>query len=260
MLKYALRYLWFYLRAGNAHTIHSPFVYQLYTQIIDTDSYFYDFDPIEQIRQQLLQDPTPLHLQDFGAGSKKINDTTRSIATIARHSACTPKKARLLFRLVHHFKPSTILELGTSLGISTLYIAKASEATTRIFTLEGSEALAKQAKENFKKIDVESIESIIGNIDTTLHTTLKNIEQLDFVFIDANHRKEPTLNYFHTLLQKAHHDTVFVFDDIHWSDEMIQAWQQIQQHDKVTVSIDLFWFGLVFFRKEQPKQHFKLRF
>jgi predicted O-methyltransferase YrrM len=165
----------------------------------------------------------------------------------------------LLYRLIQQFNPQTIFDLGTSLGITTIYQAKACEKG-RVFTFEGCPTTAQIAKENFKALKCNNIEVIVGNLDETLSKKISEIDQLDFVFFDANHRYEPTVQYFEQCLAKITEDSVFVFDDIHWSEEMHAAWNYILNHPSVMISIDLFYVGLVFFRKNQPKQHFVLRF
>ncbi|WP_291720133.1 O-methyltransferase [Bernardetia sp.] len=263
MLSYILKYIYFYLKAGNQHNVHSPFVYQLYTLIIQGSEEYYAFEELEKLRQELSSDRTKLEITDYGAGSKvkSKGKNSRTVSEIAHRSAISKKKAELLFRLVEYFKPKAILELGTSLGLSTLFIALASDnSTSQIITFEGCPQIAEKANENFEELEQDHIEIIVGNIDKTLPQTLSSLGVLDFVFLDANHRYQPTINYFHQILEKSHNETVIVLDDIHWSREMEQAWKEIIEHPKVTVSIDLFQLGLVFLRKEQAKQHFKLRF
>ena len=116
------------------------------------------------------------------------------------------------------------------------------------------------ARRNFEQLSISNVDVVVGNIDETLIAQIADLATIDFVFFDANHRYEPTVRYFETCLKKKHNDTVFVFDDIHWSNEMEQAWAYIGRHPSVRVTIDLFWVGLVFFRHEQLKQDFVLRF
>ncbi|MFZ9719521.1 MAG: class I SAM-dependent methyltransferase, partial [Chitinophagaceae bacterium] len=90
---------------------------------------------------------------------------------------------------------------------------------------------------------------------------LKKMGKLDFVFIDGNHAYAPTLRYFNAMLPFVHSGTVMILDDIHWSAEMEKAWQAISNHSAVTLSIDLFFVGILFFREEQlHKQHFRIHF
>ena len=163
--------------------------------------------------------------------------------------------SKILFEIVNYFPIQNSIEIGTSLGISTLYIAHAKK-NTPVYTLEGCPETAKIAQENFKNHQLNNIQLIQGNFNATLQPLVNSLTQVDFVFFDGNHQKQPTINYFEICLQKAHEKSVFVFDDIHWSEEMEQAWAYIKNHPKITVTIDLFWIGIVFFRTEQVKEHF----
>jgi predicted O-methyltransferase YrrM len=254
------RYLKFYWKAYNAHGLHSPFVYQLYTEVIAADKFYHAFQEIDFIRRQLLKDTQTLEVEDLGAGSKVFKSKKRKVKDIAKYSVSKAKIGQLLFKLVDRFAPDTIFELGTSLGISTLYLALAAKKNAKIYTFEGCQEIAKVAKTNFENTQIP-IEICIGNLDKTLPEKLKSIEKLDFVFFDANHQYEATMSYFTNCLPKIHNETVFVFDDIHWSEEMHKAWKEICQNPKVRLSLDLFYIGIVFFREEQhEKEHFLLRF
>ena len=256
MIKY---YFQFLFASKNEHSLHSPFVFELYTKIIQAKTQLPVFLSIENLRKKLFKNRSIINITDFGAGSRIYKTNQREIRQIAKSAEKNPKFGKLLFRLIQHFKPSTIFDLGTSLGITTIYESKAYEYS-KISTFEGCPATAKLAQENFQELDCKNIEIIVGNIDETLTQKLSQIEQLDFVFFDANHRYEPTVKYFELCLKKATEKSVFVFDDIHWSAEMHEAWQVIKNHPTVMISIDLFYVGLVFFRKNQPKQDFILRF
>ncbi|MEN7548539.1 class I SAM-dependent methyltransferase [Rapidithrix thailandica] len=247
------------LQAQDAHGVHSPFVFALYTQAIACKKQYYHFERIGRIRKKLLKSREQIDVTDFGAGSKKMNSNQRKVAEIAKYSVSSTKVSELLFRLVDYFNPKSILELGTCLGVNTLYMNLASHKA-EVITFEGCNEIAKVAQGNFRQFKNKPIKIVTGNLDDTLAPKVKEVPKLDFVFFDANHRKEPTLNYFRTCLSKAHEASVFIFDDIHWSDEMEEAWQEIQNHPDVTLTVDLFQVGLVFFRKKQPKQHFTLKF
>ena len=220
---------------------------------------YYSYKNIENIRKELLLSKQTVNCIDLGAGSRILNNASRSISEIANVSAKPSKYAQLLFRLVNRFQPGTILEFGTSLGISAAYMASANSGS-KLITIEGCEEIAAVAKGNFKKLKLENIRQVIGGFDEVLPDVLKKIEQLDLVFFDGNHRKIPTLNYFQQCLEKAVESSVFIFDDIYWSEEMKAAWQEIKNNERVTVTVDLFHFGIVFFRKEQVKEHFIIRF
>jgi predicted O-methyltransferase YrrM len=256
MIKY---YLQFLFASKNEHSLHSPFVFELYTKIIQSKTNFPVFESIENLRKKLLKNRSIIEITDFGAGSRIYKTNQREIRQIAKSAEKNPKFGKLLFRLIQYFKPSIIFDLGTSLGITTIYESKAYN-NSQVSTFEGCPATAEIAKENFKELNCKNIEIIVGNIDETLPNELAKINKLDFAFFDANHRYEPTIRYFELCLEKANEGSIFVFDDIHWSDEMHEAWQVIRNHKEVMISIDLFYVGLVFFRKNQPKQDFVLRF
>lgn len=254
------RYFQYLLASKNKHAIHSPFVFELYTRIIKATKFKSEhFRLIESLRKRLLKNTSVIEITDFGAGSKIYNSNLREIRQIAKSAEKPSKFGKLLFRLIQHFEPKTIFDLGTSFGLTTLYEAKARE-NAKVITFEGCPTTAKIAQDNFKALDAKNIEIVVGNLDETLQTEIQKIEQLDFAFFDANHRYEPTVKYFEICLQKATESSLFVFDDIHWSEEMQDAWHYIKAHPQVMITIDLFFVGLVFFRKNQPKQDFILRF
>jgi len=254
-----LAYLRFWLRSGNAHGLHSPFVFGLYTCAVRHTGTFRAYAPVEARRQQLLSSEASISVTDFGAGSHTGAGRQRRVADIARTAAKPPHLAQLLFRLVNYFRPATILELGTSLGLTTAYLA-AADSCSRVLTFEGCPNVAAVARETFAALQLRNIQLIEGNIDDTLAPALSTLgAPLDFAFFDGNHRYEPTLRYFEQCLTHRTDNSVFVFDDIHWSEDMERAWEAIKVHPDVMLTVDLFYIGLVFFRKNQPKQHFWLR-
>ena len=159
-----------------------------------------------------------------------------------------------------YYQSKTLIELGTSLGITTSYLAL-SGANSTVYTLEGSRNIAAIAIDNFDKNHLKNIQLIQGNFEKTIPPLVAKIESVDLLFVDGNHRKQPTIEYFKTFLKKSNNQSIFIFDDIHWSKEMEEAWEVIKQHDSVTLSIDLFFIGLVFFSHDfKVKQHFTIRF
>lgn len=258
----AFKYLRYYLTAQNSkgHGIHSPFVYRFVREVLNNRAPIEAAAQIEALRKELLHDKRQLTVDDFGAGSVSGMRKQRSISQIAANSLKPPKYARLLYRMVQYFQPEKIIELGTSLGITTAYMASAAQQA-QLVTLEGAGNIAAVAAENFRKLSLYNVQSVVGRFDEVLPEILQQIKQIDFAFIDGNHRYTPTMDYFHLLRQHSHHQTVLVFDDIHWSSEMEKAWKDIQQHPDVTLTLDLFFLGIVFMRKEQlQRQHFILRF
>lgn len=258
-LKALFAYLRYYIHGSTKHDIHSPFVFELLTKVIESKMEEPCFADFEHLRKTLLASPEAIEVEDLGAGSSILKGKDRKIHDIVRHSAKSPKYAQLLYRLAAHFKPAETLELGTSLGISSLYLAAGNESGI-LTTLEGSTAVAERAKTNFKALHAKNIRLIEGNFDHTLPVFLQSSGKLGLIFFDGNHRKEPTLNYFRQCLSKKHEDSLFIFDDIHWSDEMTQAWEEIKASPEVSITIDLHQLGLVFFRKGKEKQDFVIRF
>lgn len=259
-LSIARKYIAYLLHSNNRHAVHSPFVYTLIEEVLRDQRKFYAFGEIEKRRRRLLADHSTIQITDLGAGSSLQRTTERRVWEIARYAAKPAKYGRLLFRLAHYFMPEDMLELGTSLGISTSYLAAAC-ASARVVTLEGCPEISSIALETFRQIGLDNIRLITGNFDDTLGPALLGMKKLDLAFIDGNHRKEPTLRYFSQCLTKTHAGSVLIFDDIHWTTEMESAWKEIIAHPAVTGSIDLFFMGLVFFREEfREKQHFVLRY
>lgn len=257
-----LKFLKYYLAASNGkgHGMHSPFVFDFIIKVLNDQTVYPEYEKIESLRNQLLNDKTFLEGEDFGAGSSIGKTNKRTISSIAKNAAKSKKFGQLLFRMVKYYRPSTILELGTSLGITTSYLSLAMPGA-RLITMEGSKEIAAVAKRNLRNLEIRNIEITEGNFDNTLSSVVRGLSTIDFAFIDGNHRREPTERYFQQLLSKTNNDSILVFDDIHWSSEMEDAWETIKDHETVRCSIDLFFIGIVFFRKEfKEKQHFTIRF
>lgn len=260
-IKLALKYIQYYITAdnGKGHGVHSPFVFSFIRDVLQNNQYPTYIQQIESARNHLLQDDTVINVWDGGAGSRISKTNTRKISTIAKNALKSPKYAKLLHDIVLHFKPYTIIELGTSLGISTAYMAMAHPSN--MITLEGAASVAAIAKKQFEKLALNNIQLVEGNFDQTLPSIIKQMESWDITFIDGNHMYEPTLRYFETLLSCANNDSIFILDDIHWSKEMEEAWNVIKKHPRVTLTIDLFFIGLVFIREENKiPMHYTIRY
>lgn len=243
----------------KGHGIHSPFMYKLVSEIFQKTGNYYSLFPIERQRKKFLQNKTIIEPRDFGAGSSINSHQKKKLSDIAKHSTINKKYGRLLFRLINHFEPQTMLEFGTSLGISSMYMA-APNSKSKIYSLEGCPNISKQAQEAHKNLNFNTIELINGEFSDTLPLVLSKIKQLDLVYFDGNHKKQPTLNYFKQCLRKAHNDSVFIFDDIHWSEDMQDAWKEIKRHPEITQTVDIFRFGIVFFKQELSKENFTVWF
>lgn len=217
------------------------------------------YPEVEKLRYHLLKDKRRITMKDLGAGSViSGNKKFKIVSLVARHNLKSARLAQMLHRLVLEFKPGTLVELGTCLGVTTVYLAKAMPEG-KVITIEGCPETAKMAEETFARARMKNISIRNAGFDIALPEIL-NEEKIDFIFIDGNHRKDATLHYFNLYLLKAHEHSVMVFDDIYWSDGMKEAWAEIRDHESVTITIDLFWVGLVFFIKDHPKQNFSMRF
>lgn len=259
-VRLAARYLRYWWRSGTAHGLHAPFVYDLYTLVVCHDGVFGAFASIEARRAVLRADRRLLAVRDYGAGSHRATTTgrPRRVSAIARTAAKPARYGQFLFRLANYLQARRILELGTSLGLTTAYLS-AADSRARVVTLEGDPASATIARETFAGLKLTNIELLEGEFGQTLDRALTRFDgPLDLVFFDGNHRYEPTLDYVRRCLPHRHADTVFVLDDIHWSAEMERAWEAVKALPEVTLTVDLFAVGLVFFRPNAPKQHFTL--
>lgn len=256
------KFLHYFLTAqnGRGHGIHSPFVFDFIIHVLNDKKKYDCFSGIESIRKQLLKNNKAIEVEDFGAGSAVIPFKNRIVKDIAASSLKKKKYAQLLFRIAKYYGSKTIVELGTSFGITTSYLASASP-DLKAFTLEGAKNIAKIAVQNFESLQLKNIELIEGSFEKTFPSIDEKIQSVDLLFIDGNHRKKATLEYFNFFLKKSTNDSIFIFDDIHWSAEMEEMWKLVQKHDSVTLTIDLFFIGIVFFSKDfKVKQHFTIRF
>ncbi|MBL7839680.1 MAG: class I SAM-dependent methyltransferase [Cyclobacteriaceae bacterium] len=249
-------YLNYWLDSVNEHSLHSPFLYDLYTKTINVEPTA-DLE-IEKLRMDLLKTHREIDVQDLGAKSKHFSSGKRKISEVAETSLSNIRFSSLYHRLAEYTQAKTIVELGTSFGLNTLYLSRTKSA--RVYTFEGSATIAEVAEDTFRFAAVKNIELIKGNIDSTLYSTLSRIPKVDFAFIDANHQYTATKKYFEELLMKVHHKSLMVIDDIHASPEMDKAWKEICEHSLVHTSLDLYRCGILFFDPSLTKQHVVLQF
>jgi len=258
-LQFAADYLRHRLQSKTRHGVHSPFVYQLVDEVIYDFRAKADYATIEQLRAVLKQDQRTITITDLGAGSHVNNNKQKAVKTLAKNALKPPHLAQLIYRLANRFQPNNVVELGTCLGLTTAYLS-AAVPNAALTTMEGCPETAAVAKENLEKLNIKNAEIQVGNFDHLLPQYLSKQDQIDFMFIDGNHRKDATIDYFQQSLPKVHEGSVLIFDDIYWSKGMKEAWKTIKSHPQVTCTVDLFWIGLVFFRKGQAKEHFKIRY
>ena len=257
-IRFAKDYLSHRFHAKSRHGTHSPFVYRLVDTIIYNKSPDKVYTEVENIRKELLADDSTITILDLGAGSHVNNNRQKKISDIAAHALKPPKLAQLLYRLVADLKPKNIMELGTCLGVTSIYLQKAAPQA-KVYTLEGSPETAAVAQATFNKAGLTDIDLVIGNFDDTLPGIINSLDKLDFLFVDGNHQKDATLKYFNWALPKVHEDTMLIFDDIYWSEGMKEAWAEIKAHPQVAITVDLFWIGLVYFRKGKVKEDFLIK-
>ncbi|MEP7252514.1 MAG: class I SAM-dependent methyltransferase [Ginsengibacter sp.] len=258
----ARKFIGYYFNAKNSkgHGIHSPFVFDFVKNVLNDKRSYPCYSKIEEKRKQLLNDNTVIAVEDFGAGSAVIPFKTRKVKAIAASSLKHKKFAQLLYRIAKYYQPKNIVELGTSFGISTSYLASASSATT-VYTMEGAASIASIAQQTFDKLDLNNVELLRGSFDKILPALFEQLEYINLLFVDGNHRRDATLKYFYEALKKSKPSSIFIFDDIHWSIEMEEAWQEIKSHPSVSLTIDLFFIGIVFFSRDfKVKQDFAIRF
>jgi predicted O-methyltransferase YrrM len=250
-------FLRFYWSAVTKYQIHSPFVYGLATAVLDDRRWYYAFRDVEQLRIRMLASEAVLDVVDFGAGQSR-GQHRRSIPHIVRRAGSNARQGRRLFRLAQYLAPKTMLELGSSVGISAMYLASAVR-NAPFLSLEGCPQTAEVARGNLAWLGLKKAEVVTGAFEQTLLPALQQLQHVDLVYLDGNHRLEPTLQYFETCLPFVRNQTVFVLDDIHWSPEMQAAWQHIRQHQQVTLSIDFFDFALAFVNPDfREKQHWNI--
>jgi len=259
--KLLIDYVGYQTRASGKFRVHSPFVYQFFTEVVRDNSRYDDYMDIEGLVNGMRSEKQLIETTDFGASSKgqAYRTNYERVGKIVKASSVQRRTGRLLYRIARNSQAKNIVELGTSLGISTMYLAKGAPQA-EIHSLEGCAAKTTKAERNFNKLGITNVINHIGHFDVLLDKVIDELHSIDILFLDGNHRKEPTIKYFEKCLEKAGNESVFIFDDIRWSQGMKEAWETIKANPRVTVSIDLFYLGMVFFRKESSKQDFLLKF
>ena len=257
----AIRYLHYLIKARSKFDLHSPFVYNIYSQILKDKTSYGEFGSIEKLRSQLLKDKRSFSMRDLGSGTTSPTGYFHSVSVkkVAKNASVSPTYGQLLFRIARHFRPAVMLELGTSLGLSTSYLAMGNPLG-KITTIEGCRETAAVARENFGLLGLTNILQKADSFKVVLPDLLQKLGKVDLCFIDGNHRKAPTLHYFYQCLQHIDDDSVIILDDIHRSAEMVKAWNEIKANPSVTITIDLFQMGLVFFKKGLSNEDFIIHF
>lgn len=248
----------FTARHWRGYGVQAPFGFSFIRDVFLEKEPFYFFAPLKYLRKQLLYNHQQLESSSFGAGSKVSTSKTRKVSSLVRWSSATVKKGELLARIAHFIKAETILELGTCMGLATLYLALA-DKRSEVLTIEGCESYMAKAKEHFTMLNADNIKGFCGSFEDVLPRILETTDRLDLIYLDGNHQEKPTINYFNEVLTKCHDNSVIVLDDIYWSKEMTNAWNNILKNNKVTLSFDFFDLGVVFVNPKLQKEHFKVR-
>lgn len=255
IVKSYFSFLW---NSKNEHGVHSPFVFSLVTKCFYDRKNYAGYTILKNYRDSLLANKNTIEVTDFGAGSRVFKSNSRAVNQIARNAGISAKRAELLFRITNYFKPENILEIGTSLGLAASALALGNPKA-KIITLEGCPNTSAVARNQFKEFGLENIDPVVSEFSPYLKNLEIPASSFNLIYFDGNHSKEATLEYFEWLMPTVNNESVWIFDDIHWSKDMEEAWLNIKNHPKVTVTIDTFQWGIVFFRKEQPKEHFTIR-
>ncbi len=252
----ANRFLYYWLNAVDEHSLQAPFIFDFYQHVIKDKSINNLMEAVLKLRKSLQKNHRGIQVTDLGAGNDRYS--TRTISGMARNSH-QPQVSRWLFNICRRYHPKTILELGANLGLSTLSMA-AGAKNAKIVTIEGCPKISQLAKEHFSTLNAPQIELIVGDIEDVLPEVLTNIGSIDLLFMDANHRYQPTINYFSQCVSRCHAQSMVVVDDIYHSAEMNRAWEEIKQWPGVRLTIDLFRAGLVFFDPQLTKSHYVLQY
>ncbi|MBP9793077.1 MAG: class I SAM-dependent methyltransferase [Flavobacterium sp.] len=255
MIKTYIRFLW---NSTNQHGVHSPFIFNLVTKCFYDKANYPEYKTLKEYRNSLIQNKNTIEVTDFGAGSRVFKSNIREISKIAKTAGISPKRAELLYRIVNYFQPENILEIGTSLGLATAALSLGNE-NAKIKTLEGCPNTIEVAKIHNSQFTIHNSQFINTEFSSYLKTVNHHPSPIDLIYFDGNHSKKATLDYFELLLPTITNEAVWIFDDIHWSDDMEEAWKIIKNHPKVKITIDTFQWGIVFFRIEQEKEHFVIR-
>jgi len=226
--------------------VHSPFVYDLITNVIEEKSDFYAFSDISIAQLQLLQNE---HVIQYGR--KRI-----AVKEALKRFGITTKEGKFLFRLTNHYKPHTILSIGSSMGLAPLCLTRYN-ATVQCIILEYEQDIAEIAKQILNKEKNTALNIKIGAYHELLPESIVQLQRIDCVFIG----KDVGVNDWDTVFEQCepfiHDSTFFVLAGIRSSTDKQNYWMQYRQHPSVTIAVDLFDMGLLFFQPKLHKQVYK---
>ncbi len=250
-------FIQYLLKSTNQHGIHSPFVYEFVTQCLYVKTPKNKLKSLRDLRQPLLKSQQELEVVDEGKGSQQFNSNTRKVSAIAKNAGMGWHQSKLIFKIINYFNIKNTLELGTSVGLGSLAMAT-NQSNNHINTVEACPKTSKFAKRYFEQNNLSDIQVYTSEFQSFLNQLPKD-KIYDLIYLDGHHQKDATLHYFEQLKSHIHDNSLIILDDIYWSKGMQEAWQTICQDDKVKVSIDLYFWGIIFFKPELSKQHFKIR-
>jgi predicted O-methyltransferase YrrM len=257
----AISYIRYLANAKSIQYIHSPFLFELMKYVFNDSKKHQPsvFNEIEAYRKKLVNDATVIRFEDHGAGADATGKTIRevSVSTMASKALKQGKYSRFLYRLVDYLKCTEAIELGTSLGITTSYLAS---ACNQVKTVEADKNVLNIAEEGWKQLSKRNIKSYCFDLNEGWTHLSNEIDTIDFLFVDANHRKEAVIRYLLQALPYIHQKSVIVLDDIHWSEDMLEAWNLLKSRKEVSLSFDIFQMGVLFFDSNLSKQHFTLKY
>ncbi len=248
----------FYRTAQTTYDIHSPFVFQLVQKVLEDQRHYYIFDRVRGIRHYWREvDQAVLFEEDLGAGSRAGQGRRRGTKALIKHSAIGQTEGEFLFRLALYHRPNSILELGTNLGISSCYL-RAAASKARMITIEGNPALSELAQKTWRLAGLSPPEQVMGSFEECLPKALEELGQVDLLWLDGDHRGEATISYVRQCLPFCHEHTVLAVADIHWSSDMELAWEELKNLPEISLSVDLFYCGLLYFTPiSATPQHFQ---
>lgn len=259
ILSLALKFIAYLFKARTIHAAHSPFLFDFFKQVLQ-NSKSNILPEVEQCRNALIASNQEIVVQDFGAGSRLQNSTLKKVSNIAKSALLPLKYRRLMAQIIAHYRFKNALELGTSLGITTAYMAKNMQNKGFVYSIEADPSIHNLAIQQWNTLKIKNIQSFQGTFEALLPEVLILEESFDFVYIDGDHRYQSTLDNFNKILPKLSEKSVVIFDDIHWSKGMEAAWNKIYRLKQVTLSLDLFRFGLVFLNKDLQKEHYIIKY
>lgn len=261
LLSYGWRYFKYMLLSGyyRGYGIHSPFVYDFHRKVLHQKGKSDTLNSIRKYRRKIRKSRQSIRTHDLGTGGNFTSSDSLAIGKAERTISIPHKYGKLLYRMINHYSLENVLEVGTGIGISSLYLGSA-RAGKAIHTIEGCPEKVALAEQLFAGFNLNHVYCHNGSFEDLLPGVLERFDPPDMVFLDGNHTREATRKYLETILPCLHNDSILVLDDIHWSKEMEQTWIELQEDKRVTVTIDLFRLGIVFFKKELSRQNFRIRY